>query len=280
MSNYYDPNKDNKKDSEKKTPFFQKKQDDESSLEDKETISTENNDDRNNQSKEQPKDPFITEREAEKFNYNIEKDEAVDSTSTKDNKEELTETVKSESREKAEDTNKSYAHFNEENESHYTASTKKKKHRTSPFIAAGFWIRLVAFIIDTILASAVSTIFASPILALMGAPQGMVDPVIRGIFYFGYFVISTKVTNGQTLGKMILGLRVVHPEEEQLSWTTVLIRELFGRFIHSKIIILYIIAAFTPKKQHIVDMLADTYVVKDDLYMIEKENPRFFLKYS
>lgn len=156
-----------------------------------------------------------------------------------------------------------------------------KKHRPlSPYVVAGFWQRSVAFVIDTIIASGFSTIFTSPVIAMMGRSDGLAVAAVKGFFFLLYFVLSTKITNGQTLGKMILGLRVIHREEEKLSWTTVIVREGFGRFVQNKIMFIYIVTAFTSEKQHLVDMLCDTYVVKEDIYALEQHAPDLFFQYS
>ncbi|MDO5037852.1 MAG: RDD family protein [Tissierellia bacterium] len=146
----------------------------------------------------------------------------------------------------------------------------------SDFVVAGFWIRGVALLLDLALAWFFTGIFANPILALLGHPLGLGRGILRGFFFYLYFVLSTKFTNGQTLGKMILGLRVVHPQEGTLSWTTVLVREFFGRYLLQALSLIYLMSAFMPKKQHLVDFLLGTYVVKDGLYQIERDQPQVF----
>ncbi|MFU1845165.1 RDD family protein, partial [Enterococcus faecium] len=49
--------------------------------------------------------------------------------------------------------------------------------------------------------------------------------------YLTYFVLLTKLNSGQTIGKMIFGIRVVSFEEKELSWQTIFIRECICRFI-------------------------------------------------
>lgn len=68
---------------------------------------------------------------------------------------------------------------------------------------------------------------------------------------------------GQTLGKMVFGLKVIPLNDERLSWSTVIFREWIGRYISATIWILYVIAAFTPKKQALHDMFADTAVIHE-----------------
>ncbi|MCY9076500.1 RDD family protein, partial [Bacillus inaquosorum] len=53
--------------------------------------------------------------------------------------------------------------------------------------------------------------------------------------------------------------------DRKLTWSTVIFREVVGRYI-DKIWILYIVVAFSPTKQGIHDYIADTTVVHEKLY--------------
>ncbi|MDO5713093.1 MAG: RDD family protein [Tissierellia bacterium] len=132
------------------------------------------------------------------------------------------------------------------------------------FIYAGFWIRLIAFIFDLLVVSALRGILLSPI-KLKLSPLSFGYEVLSIFVLLLYFVLMTKLNQGQTLGKMLLGLKVVSLRHHELTWWDVLTREFFSRYILQKVMILYIIAAFAPKKQHIGDMLSDTTVIKVEM---------------
>lgn len=142
---------------------------------------------------------------------------------------------------------------------------------------AGFWLRFWAYLIDICLTTAVTAAIVPSILRLLSLPVENDALTIYGvtklIIFLLYFILMTKLTNGQTLGKMILGLRVVSINGEALSWSTVLFREGVGRYILQAIPlgILYAIIAFTPQKQGIADMFSDTCVVKEDSIQLIKE---------
>lgn len=157
---------------------------------------------------------------------------------------------------------------------------RRYSHPISAMVAAGFWIRTVAFLIDAVVASAFAGIFASPINALLLTEGSMAAKAVSGFFFYLYFVLSTYFTNGQSLGKMITGIRVIHPEEPRLSWTTVVIREGFCRFIQTTFVLLYVITAFSERKRNLGDFLSDTYVVKDILYAVEKDEGELFYAYE
>lgn len=135
------------------------------------------------------------------------------------------------------------------------------------FIYTGFWIRLFAYCLDLVIigsATGAVTFFLK---------DGLLKGTIALLLFLTYFVLMTKHNNGQTLGKMVFGIRVVCFSEETLSWHTVLTRELFGRLLQKTLWILYLLTAFTPKKQHVVDLLCDTSVVTEN-YLLMQESLR------
>lgn len=136
------------------------------------------------------------------------------------------------------------------------------------FAYAGFFIRFVAYVVDMLIVTSVASIINGVIFShfLIELPLGLgVYKILKWIILFLYFTIMTYKNNGQTLGKMLTGIRVISLTDEKLSLYQVLTREICGRYIQEKIKILYIIIGFTPNKQSMVDMLADTVVIKDDV---------------
>lgn len=140
---------------------------------------------------------------------------------------------------------------------------------------AGFWFRFCAYAIDWLVVGAIVGILVNPIFYLMDwsfddskwyAPMA----IISAIFYYGYFIITTKIWQ-QTLGKMVFGLKVVPLKEEKLTWGTVIFRELIGRFIDDTLKLSYIIVAFMPKNQSIHDIITDTVVLHEKIYVKNKE---------
>lgn len=135
---------------------------------------------------------------------------------------------------------------------------------------AGFWMRLWAFLLDSITVLAINGILVSPFLKLTGTGEFSVasystQALLTALVFFLYFAIMTK-KYGQTIGKMVFGLRVISNGDQELTWTQVLFREGIGRFIHHVFFllqILYVTVAFTSKKQGLHDMIADTYVIHE-----------------
>ncbi|MDV2684760.1 RDD family protein [Alkalihalophilus lindianensis] len=136
---------------------------------------------------------------------------------------------------------------------------------------AGFWMRLWAFTLDSLMLLSLRWLLLGPILNLtdirytLGAMYGVVDFIVSALFFFAYFALMTKYY-GATIGKMVFGLRVVTMEGTLLSWKDVLFREGIGRILHQSfglLYILYITIAFTSKKQGLHDMIANSYVIHE-----------------
>ena len=139
---------------------------------------------------------------------------------------------------------------------------------------AGFWVRFWAFLIDTLVISAIIGITINPLFYVMDwslSDSSWYAPItiISAVMYYLYFVLMTKFL-GQTLGKMVFGLRVISAKHEKLSWSDVLFREWIGRFISNFIMLLYVLVAFLPDNQGVHDYFADTKVIHENIY-VEKE---------
>ncbi len=132
---------------------------------------------------------------------------------------------------------------------------------------AGFWIRVGAKIIDSIITGLVAGVIGIAIGVLLATMNS--DPVILavfnqivgmsiGIFYATWFVGKF----GATPGKMALGLKIVKPDGEYLTYM-----QAFGRFwaeMLSGLImgIGYLMVAFDEEKRALHDRICATRVVK------------------
>lgn len=153
--------------------------------------------------------------------------------------------------------------------------TEEKIVEIPKFAYAGFWIRFLAYMIDIVVIDSITRIINGLFLSNLDLSLPFeLSPykVLHRLVIFLYFFLMTYITKGQTLGKMACGIRVISLEKENLGFFQVLVREVFGRYIQTKILILYVIIAFTPNKQSLVDMLCDTVVVKNDVVKYVTEN--------
>lgn len=139
------------------------------------------------------------------------------------------------------------------------------------YFYAGFWIRLVAFLVDLLCIATISSIFLGSLANLTALSRSSSYLSVYGLLslgiYLGYFILLTKLNHGQTIGKMIFGIRVVSLTSTELSWQTVLVREGACRFIlkYPLLLLGYLPAAFSRKKQHLGDYLSDTSVITINL---------------
>jgi uncharacterized RDD family membrane protein YckC len=134
---------------------------------------------------------------------------------------------------------------------------------------AGFWMRFWAYILDLLVISSINQIIVYPIFKAFDLSIGkdsMFAPIaiLTALTMYVYFVLMTKYFK-QTIGKMVFGLKVVDIElSGQLSWSTVIFREVIGKFISKTIFFIgFLVVAFSPKNQGIHDMFADTSVIME-----------------
>lgn len=133
---------------------------------------------------------------------------------------------------------------------------------------AGFWMRFWAYLFDLFVIGSLVRLFILPLFRILDVSlhdSGMFAPIsIAGaIIFYLYFILMTKLL-GQTLGKMVFGLKVVNLAEGGLSWSTVIFREFIGKFISKTLLMAgFLLIAFLPKKQGIHDLFADTTVIHE-----------------
>jgi uncharacterized RDD family membrane protein YckC len=132
---------------------------------------------------------------------------------------------------------------------------------------AGFWMRFWAYLLDLVVIGSIERLLINPIFRGLGIElhdSSMFAPIsiVTAIIFYAYFVLMTKFF-GQTLGKMVFGLKVIDLKGKKLSWGTILFREWIGRFISTTVWITYAVVAFLPKKQGLHDLFADTTVIHE-----------------
>lgn len=148
---------------------------------------------------------------------------------------------------------------------------------------AGFWERFVAVLIDGILLSVVSNIFTfaffqttsftqpkidpygdeNPLAQLMSIYVDMMPSIILGaVINWLYYAYMESSANQATLGKMALNLKVTDLNGERISFGRATGRH-FAKYLSSLTLLIgYVMAAFTERKQALHDIVAGTLVVK------------------
>lgn len=164
-----------------------------------------------------------------------------------------------------------------ENGFYINTSGESANEKNYALKTAGFWVRFWAFLLDGFIISAVAGILVNPIFYLMDwslSDSVWYAPIsiITAIFYYSYFVLMTKFF-GQTLGKMVFGLRVISLKHDQLTWSDVLFRDWIGRIINNIFMPLYILVVILPENQGLHDYFADTTVVHEKIFIEKVSTP-------
>ncbi len=140
----------------------------------------------------------------------------------------------------------------------------EKQKNENDGMHAGFWVRFWAYLLDLLVIASFNRILVYPIAKAFDLPDSSffsVQAILASIVFFAYFALMTKYLN-QTLGKMVLGIKVISLHGMKLSWGTVIFREVVGRFISKSLFgLVYVWVAFSPTKQGVHDYFADTWVV-------------------
>ena len=144
------------------------------------------------------------------------------------------------------------------------------------FNHGGFWLRLAAAIIDTIITQLGLTIigviigiFVGIFMGAAGSPMGDIEMIAGGIgyaigiigqwLYFTIFEISGWMA---TPGKKILGLQVTDLNGQQIGFGRANGRY-WGKIVSALLLMVgFIMIAFTEKKQGLHDIMAGTLVIK------------------
>ena len=152
---------------------------------------------------------------------------------------------------------------------------------------AGFGPRLVAVIIDIIIIGVAQSFIIVPLLAAVGfgfasgaenmdfsnpeESAGMIAGIMALIGAYWilatciqilYFTFMESSKNQATVGKMAMGIIVTDLNGGKLDFSKALVRNLCKIISNLTMLIGYIMAAFTEKKQALHDMIASTLVVK------------------
>jgi uncharacterized RDD family membrane protein YckC len=139
---------------------------------------------------------------------------------------------------------------------------------------AGFWVRLLALIIDNIILGiggfAVMMLAGVAIAAISNNdPENPVVLAIVLLLYllviigqFAYFALLESSTSQATLGKMAMGLKVTDVYGRRLSFGQAMGRTL-GKILSGLILYIgFLMAAFDDRKQGLHDKIASTLVMK------------------
>ena len=126
----------------------------------------------------------------------------------------------------------------------------------------GFWIRFLAYVVDALIVGAgcvvisVAAGLAGDAFALLATLVLLFGPIL-------YFVALHASARQATYGKALVGLKVADSGGNRISFLRSLGRELAKIISAFPLMIGFLLAAFTQRKQALHDMVASTVVVRD-----------------
>ena len=143
----------------------------------------------------------------------------------------------------------------------------------NPVMYGGFFARLSAYIIDSIIVWVGLLFIRIPLHFLFSQIDGNIlfhytlKDIVLYVCGVSYFVLMTYCT-GTTLGKRVMNLQVVNANGGKLSLFNIIYRETIGRFLRGFCMgIGYVLVGVDREKRGIQDMLGDTRVIYRNSYM-------------
>ncbi len=137
---------------------------------------------------------------------------------------------------------------------------------------AGFWMRLVATLVDAAIVFALQFVLGTALAAAGVASSGANTETFGAmavlVQIFGYTISLTYYIVftghcGQTPGKMALRIKVIRCDGSNLGYGRAAFREVPAKFLSGILLgIGYLMVAFDEQKQGLHDRMADTYVIK------------------
>lgn len=143
---------------------------------------------------------------------------------------------------------------------------------------AGFWLRVVAYIIDAIILGIVGFVIGMVFgVGAVSTGTDISDPTGGGsmllnlisiVIGVAYFAAMESSSWQATVGKKALGLVVTDLNGQRISVGKAILRYI-GKIISALILLIgFIMVAFTERKQGLHDMIAGTLVVKGQPGMV------------
>ena len=127
----------------------------------------------------------------------------------------------------------------------------------------GFWVRFLALLAD----SAIVFLICAALLvgAAMALGPEAVVPAVFAVWVVGflYWPVMHASRRQATFGKAIVGLKVARFDGRRISILRSLWREIAKAFSAALLMLGYVMAAFTPRKQGLHDLMSATYVVRE-----------------
>ncbi len=123
---------------------------------------------------------------------------------------------------------------------------------------AGFWIRVLATILDSLIVG-----LPLSIIFLVAGDEGSASSQGLQALILALYTIILWVQWGRTIGGRILGLRLVRVDGEPVTYGTAVVRYLMLIVSYIALLLGVIWVGFDKRKQGWMDKAAGTYVIRD-----------------
>lgn len=125
---------------------------------------------------------------------------------------------------------------------------------------AGFWIRFLAVILDSLIISVVAGLITGNWFSDVNERNGL-----EGILQILYGIIVPIIWMGYTIGKRIVGIRIVKMDGSNVTIGTMLMRNLVASLVYLAtfgigVIVSAFMIGIREDKRSIHDLIANTYV--------------------
>lgn len=128
-------------------------------------------------------------------------------------------------------------------------------------VTVGFWPRVAAYLVDAFLLGVPLSLLVSYVI------QGQSGEEVNGVIQFLYYFLLPILWYGYTVGKKVLGIRIVRLNGEPPGFLTMLLRIVVSFFVYVLtmgigFIISMIMVAARADHRALHDLIAGTYVTK------------------
>jgi uncharacterized RDD family membrane protein YckC len=135
---------------------------------------------------------------------------------------------------------------------------------------AGFWRRLLAYLIDATFLFGIEFTLASAVYLLApGNLQAIANVApVSGAIWWAYFAVLESSPARGTLGKMALSIYVGDLHGDPVTFRRAVLRNFLKTLSSLLLGMGWILAAFTPRKQALHDLLSGTLVLRRVRYFV------------
>ena len=128
---------------------------------------------------------------------------------------------------------------------------------------AGFWLRFAAYLLDFLLLGAVQSVLGVGVFMMTNDLQTLANlSPVSGAISWAYFALFESSPMRGTVGKYTLGLFVADKHGDPITFRRASARYWLKILSSLTLMVGWLMAAFTPRKQALHDILAGTLVLR------------------